>query len=72
MIYGEKHVQDVQDRLLNSVDAFLVVCRNKLGEIVGFKDGYVADLPTIFERELKYHYHRIGLEEIQLRVERIL
>lgn len=61
----------IQERLLES-DSFLLVCKNQEDEIVGYMDGYIDNLETIFRRELHYHYSEVGYTIIQERVETIL
>lgn len=58
-IYGDSNVENIKERLLDSEDSFLVVCRDENGDIVGYMDGYVDSLETIFRRELEYHYSEI-------------
>lgn len=58
-IYGREHIEKIRKRLLESVDSFLTVCRDKRNDIIGFTDGYIAPIDLIFERELLYHYRRV-------------
>ncbi|MGE4443454.1 MAG: hypothetical protein AB7E37_00495 [Candidatus Altimarinota bacterium] len=71
-IYGEDHVENIKERLLQSEESFLVVCENETGELVGYEEGYVDSLENIFKRELAYHYEVIGVDEIKKRIENII
>lgn len=70
-IYGPDNVEKIRKRLKESV-SFLVVCRNEGGELVGYMDGYIDSLSTIFDQELAYHYSDIGLSSVCDRVNHIL
>ncbi len=72
MIYWQAHVEKIKRRLLKSVDAFLVLCKNTDGEIVGYEEWYVDSLDAIFDGEFHYHYREIGVKEIQRRVMKVL
>ncbi|NDK19981.1 hypothetical protein GW819_04010 [Candidatus Gracilibacteria bacterium] len=71
LIYGTENIKNIQERLMES-ESFLVVCRDKKGEIVGYMDGYIDSLDTIFRRELHYHYSEIGFRIVRERVGEIL
>ena len=71
LIYGTDNVENIRERLIGS-DSFLVVCRDGAGEIVGYMDGYVDSLHTIFKQELAYHYSDIGFQSVCDRVDSIL
>lgn len=70
-VYGEKNIASIRERLLES-DSFLLVCKNPEGEIVGYMDGYVDTLETIFRRELHCHYSLIGYATVRERVDAVL
>lgn len=71
-IYGEEHVENIKDRLLNSQQAFLSVCENENWKIVWYEEWYIDKFENIFNRELAYHYSDIWLVEIKKRVSNIL
>lgn len=68
MIYGSINIRKIQRRLLESTQAFLVLCRNTEGEIVGYEEAYVDSLDAIFEGEFAYHYRDVWVREIARRV----
>lgn len=70
-IYGSDNIEKIRKRLKESV-SFLVVCRNELGDLVGYMDGYVDSLKIIFDQELAYHYSDIGFQSVCDRVDSIL
>ncbi len=70
-IYGPDNIEKIRKRLKESV-SFLVVCRNEIGELVGYMDGYVDSLKTIFDQELAYHYSNVGFRSVCDRVDHIL
>lgn len=71
-IYGEDHVENIKERLLESEESFLVVCENKTWELVWYEEWYVDSLENIFRRELAYHYEVIWVDEIKRRIENII
>lgn len=64
-------LRNISERLFQSESSFVVVCRDAQENLVGYMDGYIAPLQTIYEREL-YHYSKIGLQTISDRVNAIL
>lgn len=72
MIYGPENVEMVKERVLRSVDSFLVLCTDTNNKIVGFEEWYIDSLKKIFDRDLYYHYSRIGFAEVSKRVDKIL
>lgn len=71
LIYGPDNVDKIRKRLKESV-SFLVVCRNGIGELIGYMDGYIDSLKAIFDQELAYHYSNIGFQSVCDRVDHIL
>lgn len=71
-IYPDEHVENIKERLLQSEESFLVVCENNAWEIVWYEEWYIDCLENIFSREFAYHYEKVGLWEIQQRVQSIL
>lgn len=71
-IYGEDHVENIKERLLQSEESFLVVCENETWELVWYEEWYVDSLENIFKRELAYHYEVIWVDEIKRRIENII
>ena len=71
LVYGKENILNIQERLLES-DSFLLLCRNHEGEIVGYMDGYIDSLETIFRREFHYHYSNIGYSIVREQVNTIL
>lgn len=72
MIYGPENVEMVKERVLQSVDSFLVLCTDTQNKIVGFEEGYIDSLQKIFDRDLHYHYSKIGFAEVSRRVDQML
>ena len=55
-IFGKSHITDLQARYRDSVQAFLVLCREKeTGRLVGFEDGYIDSIDTIAQREFQHY-----------------
>lgn len=68
LIYGPSNVEKIKDRVLGSVETFLILCKSENGSIVGFNEGYVDSLERIFKLDLFDHYGNVGLPEISKRV----
>jgi hypothetical protein len=66
-IFWNHHIEVIRDRLQRTRKAFLVIARDTTGSIVWFEDAYIDKLPAMFDRELHYHYHDIGVAEIERR-----
>ena len=72
-VFWENNIANIKERLLNSEESFLVVCREKEeGKIIGYVDGYIDSLETIFARELHYHYSDVWFEAVKNQVARVL
>lgn len=55
-LFGPKHVEDIRARYVNTVDSFLVLCREKdTGTIVWFEDGYVSTIRDAALREFQHY-----------------
>ena len=68
-IFWEDYINEIIDRYKNKIHSFLVVCRrNNDWEIVGFKDWYISDFDTIFEKEF-YYYKNLWKECIKQLIE---
>lgn len=67
-IYGPKNTDKIRNRLLNSLDSFLVLASSQADGIVGFNEAYIDPLERLFELDFKDHYGKIGFREIQKRV----
>jgi hypothetical protein len=59
LTYGPENIEMIKKRVLESVEYFLVLCKNKRNEIVGFEEGYIDSLEHIFEWDLAYHYKNV-------------
>lgn len=70
-IYWKENINAIRERLTQS-EAFIVICRDNVGSIVGYMDMYIDTLDVIYKRELASHYSLIGIEEIRRRTEKIL
>lgn len=70
-IYWEENESAIRERLTQS-DAYIAICRNQVGRIVGYMDMYIDSFDTIFRRELASHYKLIGIDEVRDRAEKIL
>lgn len=66
------NVEKIKDRVLNSVDAFLVLCKSETKGIVGFEEAYIDSLERMFHLDFMDHYENVGLPEIRKRVHNIL
>lgn len=71
-IYWRENVINIKERLLQSEDSFLVLCKDEKNEIIWYEDWYVSSVDEIFKRELEYHYKNIWVWEIKSRVSNIL
>ena len=72
LIYGPENVEKIKERVLGSVDSFLVLCKSATKGIVGFEEGYIDPLDRMFELDFKDHYEDVWLGEIERRIETIL
>ncbi|MDD2693848.1 MAG: hypothetical protein PHY14_02860 [Candidatus Gracilibacteria bacterium] len=61
-LFGSQHVTDIRARYTKSVNAFLVLCREKeTGKIVGLEDGYIGNIREAAFREFQ-HYNPLGID----------
>lgn len=70
--YGCEHVEKIRERVIGSVDAFLVLCISETKWIVGFEEAYIDSLDRMFHLDFADHYENIWLPEITQRVNGIL
>lgn len=70
-IYWPENIDAIHERLTKS-ESLLVLCRDAIGNIVGYMDMYIDNFDVIFRRELKSHYGLIWANEIKNRVDKIL
>ena len=54
-IFWEKYIEEIVNRYKNKIHSFLVVNRNKKGDIVLIQDWYISSFDDIFEKELFYY-----------------
>lgn len=72
LIYGPNNIERIKDRVLGSIDAFVVLCKSDEKGIVGFEEAYVDSLDRIFQLDLIDHYENIWIPEISQRVNILL